>query len=407
MQCRPAPGRVLLIAASATLSVSPAAADAWQWQFAYNQEARYFSWQGTRGYPPATMPVPPARGSGWQFYTPASAALTGVQADVLKFELVGRGGYVTSKQTTPGAAGSISTFTDTVVAATWTYLGLAGVQPFLSLNANLPTGTTVLLGNATFARMDPDLVDIATFGEGWNYGVTGGVTVALAQNLAFSIGAGHTVRGDYNREAMAGLPAGMLEARVAPGDVTSINAALGFRSGPLTGRISGAYSFESAISFDGVTSFQPGDRFFVSGSGSYAWSDASATSVVASWSHAEKNKGIIPPFGTEAMNSNSNVYRVRIEQAFIAGNWSAGPVGSFLFRDRNSYSPADLQFVPAKTRWSAGGNVRYRVNDNTLLYVNAEHIWISENARPTGAPAPVPASSYTGWTVSGGASFRY
>jgi hypothetical protein len=398
--------RLIATAGATAWTAAPAASEPMQWQLAYNQETRYSSWQGTLGYPAGTM-LTPARGSGWQSYTPATLGVTGVQPDLFKFEFVGRGGYVHSKQTTPGASGSVSTFVDTVVAATWTYLGIPGIQPFVSLNANLPTGTSVLLGNDTFARMDPDLVDVATFGEGWNYGVTGGVTVALSQNLAFSLGAGHTVRGNYDREALAGVPGGIADVRVAPGDVTTINAALGFRSGPLTGRLAAAYSFEGETSFAGAPSFQPGDRYFVSGSGSFTWSESSVSSLVASWSYAQKNKGIIPPFGEEALNSNSNVYRVRLEHAFIFGNWSVGPVGSWLLRDENSYSPVVLQFVPAKTRWSAGGNVRYRINEHTLLYANAEHIWIRENARIDGGAGPIPALSYTGWAVTGGASFRY
>ncbi len=49
------------------------------------------------------------------------------------------------------------TFTDTVASGTLTYLGWQGVQPFASLNANLPTGRATLFGPAANARMDPDL----------------------------------------------------------------------------------------------------------------------------------------------------------------------------------------------------------------------------------------------------------
>jgi hypothetical protein len=115
-------GRASAIAAATVAGViatSSAAAQqpAPQWELYYNQEARFFSWQGSRGYPaPGIAPTTTAPGSGWQFYTPASVAVTGTTPDVIKFEFVGRGGYVDSKQTTAGASGSVSTFTDTVVA---------------------------------------------------------------------------------------------------------------------------------------------------------------------------------------------------------------------------------------------------------------------------------------------------
>jgi hypothetical protein len=166
---------------------------------------------------------------------------------------------------------------------------------------------------------------------------------------------------------------------------------------------------ESETSFGGTPSFQLGDRFLVSASGSYAWSEASVSSFVFSWSHAQKNKGIIPPFATEALNSNSNVYRVQLGHAFIHGNWSFGPSASFLFRDENSYDPTAFQFVPAKTRMSAGGNMRYRVTDCATAYVSAEHIWIHEGQRifPGANALPTPALSCSGWSVAGGATFRY
>ena len=396
-----------MAAAAAAFSTSPAAAQSKAWELSYNQEVRYFSWRGDRGYPAAGI-ISTAPGSGSQIYSPATLGLTGILSDVLKFELVGRGGYVTSKQTTPGATGSVSTFTDTVAASTWTYYGIPGIQPFLSLNVNLPTGTPVLLGTDTFGRMDPDLVDIATFGEGLNFGATFGTNIAVTENIVFSAGVGHTWRGDYYREMVAGLP-GTVELRVSPANVTTVNAALGFRNGPLTVQLSAAYSHEGTTSFAGVPSFQLGDRYMVSSSTNYAWSEASVSSMVASWSYAQKNKNSIPPSPLllEMFNSNSNVYRVRLEHAFIHGNWSAGPVGSWLWRDENAYVPAAGQFVPAKTRWSAGGNLRYTAGTNALLYVSAEHVWIEENARPFPAPTAVPDANYTGWALLGGASFRY
>jgi hypothetical protein len=352
--------------------------------------------------------LPTAPGRGTQIYTPSSISLTGAQADLWKLEFVGRGGYVTSEQSTPGASGSVSTLTDTVVSATWTYLAIGGVQPFVSLNTNIPTGKSVLLGNATFARMDPDLVDIATFGEGWNYGATVGANFPVTDTIIFSAGVGHTVRGRYDRDTVAGLPNTSTIA-VEPGDTTTVNAGLGIGGGPLSGRVSASYSHEGATSFKGIKSFQLGDRYFVSGSGAYAWSASSVSSLVASWSYAQKNKGIIPPFGNEAMNSNSNVYRVRLGHLFVVGNWAAGPIASWLLRDNNAYEPPAFQFVPAKTRWTAGGSLRAKANNNVLLYVNGEHLWIDEDQRfhPGVNALPTPALRYTGWMIAGGASLQF
>jgi hypothetical protein len=207
---------------------------------------------------------------------------------------------------------------------------------------------------------------------------------------------------------VAGLPNTSTIA-VEPGDTTTVNAGLGFGGGPLSGRVSASYSHEGATSFGGAKSFQLGDRYFVSGTGSYAWTAASVSSIVASWSYAQKNKGIIPPFATEAANSNSNVYRVRVGHLFVFGNWAVGPNGSWLLRDANAYEPPAFQFVPAKTRWTAGGSLRAKANNNVLLYVNGEHLWIDEDQRfhPGANALPTPALQYTGWMIAGGASLQF
>ena len=328
---------------------------------------------------------------------------------MLKFEFVGRAGYVDSKQTTPGLSGSVSHLTDTVGSATWTYLALPGVHPYLSLNVNAPTGKSVLPGTDGFARMDPDLVDIPTFGEGWNFGATLGANVAFAQNVIGSLAVGHTIRNSYDRDNPG--PTGSLGIiNLSPGDVTTINAALGFRHGALTSQISGSYSHEGATSFAGVPAFQLGDRIIVLSQSSYAWNEASVTSLTVSWNHFQKNRVLSPPpfFVSEAFNSNSNVYRVRLEHAFSFGTWSVGPIVSWLLRDENAYSPTAFQFVPAKTRWSAGGTARYQVNDRSLFYATVEHIWIEEENRPVAPPGgAVPDISQRGWAATVGGTFRY
>jgi len=397
--------KILLAPAAAAIvfPVVPALSQTQPWELTYNQEARYFSWSGTRGFPAAVVP---ANGSGSQFYAPGTVQLTGVPNENLKFELVARGGYVTSRQSSAGATGSVSTFTDTVAAATWTYLGIAGIQPFLTLNANMPTGQSVLLGNATFARMDPDLVDIATFGEGWNFGPTVGINLPLTSTFILSLGAGYTKRGNYNRENPA---VALTETRVDPSDILTFNASLTLREGPWAAALTASFSHENKTLFDGVPSFQLGDRYLVSGTAAYTWSEESVTTVTASWNYVRKNQLLNPPPALllETFNSNSNIYRIRVEHAFTSGKWSAGPLASYLLRDANTYSPTAFQFVPAKTRWSAGGNLRYSVDDKSLLYMTVERVWITENSAPAAAPFPVPNLSSTGWVVAGGASFRY
>jgi hypothetical protein len=395
-----------IVAAAAALPIEPAFPQE-AWVPVISTETRYFAWNSTRGFPPGLAIQP---GSGWQAYTPLTFQLTGNVQENFKVEFIVRGGYVRAQQTTRAATGSISTATDTVAAATVTYLGIPGIQPFASLTVNLPTGTARLAGVATFARMDPDLVDLATYGEGRNLGPTIGVNIPLTQTVILSFGAGRTIRGEYNRETIPGFVAG--DVRLEPGDVTTVNASLGAKSGPFSLQASGSYSRESVTSYNGLPSVQLGNRYLTSGSASYAWSETSTTSVVASWSYAEKNKTIAPPLimtpELEAFNSNSNVYRARVEHAFVVGDWSFGPLASFLHRDRNAYSTTAFQFVPAKTRRSAGGNLRYFIGSSAVLYATVERAWIEEGARPVAIPGgSIPSLTSSGWMVVTGGTIRF
>ncbi len=136
--------------------------------------------------------------------------LTGKPVNDLSVDFVVRGGWVKAAQTTTGLAGEVATSTDTAVSFNTTYLGWQGLQPFIALSANLPTGKSALFGTSVNARMDPDLVEISTFGEGYNFGPSFGLNVPIAGSLLFTTSVGYTYRGPFNREsAFPTLPPGV------------------------------------------------------------------------------------------------------------------------------------------------------------------------------------------------------
>jgi hypothetical protein len=381
-----------------TPAKTPASQPERRWQTALDFETRYVSWSGTRGYPSDGST---AGGRGAQFYTPATLQAVGRPLENIKVELLAKSGYVWSRQSTAGSTGEVSTLTDTVLSGTVTYLGIAGFQPFVSLNLNAPTGQSVLKGAAANARMDPDIVDLGTFGEGWNIGPTVGATIPVNDMLTWSFGVGHTVRGPYDREGPAAFPDALI--RIDPGEVTTANAALGVDVGRFVFQTSASYSTETKTYRAGVPSFRLGDRIMVVAATAYSWSQVSRSIVQASWSHFDKNYVLAPPspdIVLEAFNSNSNVFRVRVEHAYRSGNWLFTPVARWMLRDANSYSPTTLQFVPAKTLWGAGAIVTHTVNRVVDVKASVEHFWVRENENPAVA---VPTVSLNGWTLMVGA----
>jgi len=120
------------------------------------------------------------------------------------------------------------------------------------------------------------------------------------------------------------------------------------------------------------------------------------------------------------MNTNSNLYRVGIQHLFPLGNLTIGPTETFLFRDRNGYDSATLQFVPAKDRFATGILARYAVSDNLMFNSRMEHIWTRERDHPAPggqqfsvlanafvAGSAVPVVSSSGWMFVVGATGKF
>jgi hypothetical protein len=289
-----------------------------------------------------------------------------------------------------------------VLSGTATYLGMAGIQPVVSINMNAPTGQSVLKGAAANARMDPDIVDLGTFGEGWNVGPTIGAVIPVNDMVTWSFGAGHTIRGPYDREGPAVDPDALI--RIDPGNVTTANAAVNVDLGRFAFQTSASYSTETKTYRGGTPSFRLGDRIMTAAAAAYSWSAVSRSILSGSWSHFEKNRVLAPPtpdLVLEAFNSNSNLYRARLEHAYRSGDWLFVPMARLMLRDANSYSPTTLQFVPAKTLWATGATVTHTVNRLVDVRASVERFWVRENDNPGSS---VPAVSLSGWTLMVGAN---
>ena len=396
-----------------------------RWNAALASEVRYYSWTGTRGSP---SNVNANSGSGSQIYVPYAMQLVGAPNDLVKVELLGRGGWVRSRQTTFGLSGEVDTITDTVANGTVTYLGLNGIQPIVSLNLNVPTGRAALFGTAMNARMDPDLVEISSFGEGWNVGPTAGVNLPLTPSVLVTLAAGYTWRGAFDRENSLTAVANQRDiqklTRLDPGDVVTGTASLAYASGPWTASIVGTVSEETTSTENDAALYRAGRRYLASGTLGYAWPERyGATTLTASWAHSNRNEvqflgaqGLV----TEPFSTNSTLYRVGLQHLWPVGSLWLGPVASFLYRDNNTYDAATLQFVPAKDRYAVGLLARYAATDSLSFNLRAEHVWTREGERDAingqmfsvlangfVLSDAVPVVKSTGWQLAGGFNVRF
>lgn len=428
------------VAPTATTAPSVmSAAAALSWNATFQSEVRYFSWGGTLGVPKnavtfaggSVVPVG-TRGSGAELYTPYAMQLVG-QGNDFKIEMLARGGYVWARQSTAGLTGTVGTATDTVTSTTITYLGVPAIQPFISLDLNLPTGLASLTPTQVNARMDPDLVDVATFGEGLNVGPTIGFNLPFDSSWLLTMSAGYTHRGVFNTEGPLTPPGGNATPQptnITPGDVFTATGVLGYQTGPLSAKLTGTITENGTTKQDDVDVVRPGRRYLIAGTASYNWPSkyVGTTTLNASAAHSNRNdvsfqclSGCPTTLVTEPFNTNSNLYQASVQHLFDFGQIAVGPRGSFLFRDNNGYEPTTLQFVPAKERWTAGLIASYAPNQTFTFNARAERVWTHENETP-GLPSgemfsvlagttvtafTIPVISSTGWQFAFGATASF
>lgn len=402
------------MAAAADAQQVPAATADGQWQGVFNTELRYLSWNSSGGKSGIGTDIGMGGGSssGQQIYVPAAFQLTGRPTQDVKFEFLLRTGEIWTRQRTAGSAVEISSPTDTAVSLTGSYFGWAGIQPFLSLNVNVPTGGTIINGTSSNTKTDADLIPTPVFGEGWNFGPTFGVNLPINESLIVSLGAGYTNRSAYDRAGIFDpITTAPGTVRYDPGDVFTVNSAVGYRGDRGSVQFSASYSVESAALVNDRQYYRAGDRTILSVKAGYTWSETWASRLTAQFSHMTKDQ--IAQSGTsglilERANSNGDVYRVSTDTTYNKENFSIGPTASLLFRAANGYGSTAPEFVPQRTGWTAGVVASYAANRQLSFNARAERLWVRQSDNPTdinvfNQPIPgteIPVVLTNGWLAS-------
>jgi hypothetical protein len=351
-----------------------------QWSFEINQEVRFISWSGKRGFPTSVVPFGFARGRGFEFTSPLGLQLTGHAPGQWKFEILLRGNSVKSSQQTPGLQGTHLSLADTVLTSTFTYEGFGAFKPFVSLALNFPTGDRRLSLSGTRSRMDSDIVDVPAFGEGRNVGPTLGANFALTESWLLSASAGRTFRGRFLQGTTdnTGLTALSLQQ---PGAESAVNASLNYSSGSFNASAAVALAFPESDRIDRAFSIQQGTRLSVSLDAGYNWTPTNITKAQFSINRSGRNKvidNVALAIAVEPFNSNSIRYRASLDHTVVFGSWKFTGLTNLTYRDRNQWQPIDRQFVQAK--WKAGGGfqISYDATDKINLSGKLERFWVKE-----------------------------
>jgi hypothetical protein len=376
---------------------------------------RFSTWQGTRG----SNVFAPERGKGTQYYAPLSLGLTYERSGAFRIETKATTGYASAHHDTVGQQASINTLVDTQVATTVTFLSPEVFQPFIGVALNLPTGRTYLPGNTRFTRMDPDLVEIGTYGMGQNVNPTVGLTFAPSSNTAVSLGLGYAWMGSFTREAVD-LTTGIFDAvdLVKPGDTFTANGTITTAMQNLT--LAGSFVFmaQTDVFQNGAPVGRTGDRFVANGVAVYTINDRWNFEGNLSWSYVGRNKvadPVLGPLVEELKNSNSNVFILSAQPNYmLTERLKLGVNYSVLYRDANSYDILQAQFVPAKLKQSAGIALAYVATDKLKFDFRFAHFWVVQQDGPLlpvafeqfGSPLQFvteqmfepPNLHYTGWS---------
>ncbi len=386
------------------------------WSLEINPEVRFVSWSGRRGFPTQVTPTDFGRGSGAQITTPLGIQLIGHAPGQWKVDLLVRGNTALSRQATPGLEGSSRVLTDTVVTGTFTLETFGAIKPFVSLALNVPTGDRRLSLSGSRSRMDPDIVDVGSFGEGRNIGPTIGANIALTEAWLLSLSAGRTVRGRFIQGVTDSIgPTSLMLQQ--PGAENAVNASLNYSSGAFNLSAAVAWAFPETDRIDRRFSVEQGRRLNISLDAGYTWSKTHSTRAQLALSRAGRNRVLdndalrilVEPF-----NSNSTRYTASLEHTVAMGSWKVTGLANLLYRDRNQWRPLDQQFVQAKWKAGAGLQVSHDISEKISLTGRLERFWLRDAAQSEKLLAgaltsglAVPRVATHGWAGGLSGSFRF
>ncbi len=375
---------MLACAAAGLAAAPPAARGESAWSQSLSVSMQHYQWKDDAGR------------RGTQSFLPFAWQLSGNPAEALGMQFMLRSGWMRSRQTNAGQTAAADSRTDTLLGGTLSYLALPGLQPFLSLNANLPSGRS-RYGNGQ-AHMDEDVVAAPTHGEGRNLGLTAGVNVPLTDALVATAALGRTRRGSYETANLG---------RFDPGDNRSWSLGLGYEGDSLSARLQTAHTSEGETRRNDVDYYRAGAHRVTTLSLAYAWNGRWATRANLSRGRTDKNRvlaGGAPPLVEETFNSNSGVRQIDVETTYGTPHYALGVQLGWLRRDHNAWQPTDSRFLSAKERWSLGLNGQYALGRSARLSLAAGRIRMVQDENPgTGGPK----IRSTAWQLAAGLDWRF
>ncbi len=254
---------------------------------------------------------------------------------------------------------SLSSMIDTKLNLSYMMLNILPVDVLFGLDFNLPTGKTDLDEDELALIMDPDLISIRDYGEGFNINPTISIS-KVWEKFSAGIGVGYLWRGKYDFSKNA--------KNYDPGDILSLTGEISYSfTDAWIGRFFTEYAHFTEDELDRNDYFQQGD-FLLLGIG--------IQYVAERWDTAFTVRGIFRD--KDRQESNSSKSMLTEDKNSHGDEW----IGDMLFRyylsnttilkstfqylwiDKNDYSSSDPYFVGKRKRYSLGFGVNQKLPYN-------------------------------------------
>ncbi len=370
---------------------------------------KFFSWSGTRG----TETLREGRAEGFQMYVPVTGATAFEKAGVERWEFNVKSGYVYSGYKDTSFNTDYSGSLDTQVSATYKFLGTGYIQPFVGIAVNLPTGNSAIPVSKRLVRMDSDLVDVGSYGEGYDINPNIGFAFSPITNLTLTPSVGYAFRGNYKLETS--IPSSVTTSgstittviikdavgTITPGDTATASISASYAVKDLGIATTLAYSSYSDIELNGVVQARQGASYSASSTLNYQVSPELKVMLNGTWAYNEKSQlAVAGQLFTEARNSGSNVFAGSIHPKYLVDkDTHVGAYYAVLHRDENFYNVVESQYLPAKTKQQVGLTLDLPVTSKLDLAFDVSRYWVGQDdgTKFSGVGTP-PELSYTGWS---------
>ncbi|MBN1931793.1 MAG: hypothetical protein JW786_09325 [Desulfobacterales bacterium] len=268
---------------------------------------------------------------GRQFYIPVQ-----IGSEYENFSFLLQTAYIYAKLNPSNRQGnlqpedvSLKDVIDTKINFSYELLDKFPIDILFGLDFNLPTGRTQLRTKELALILDPDLVSIHRFGEGFNINPTA-TFVKEWENWAAGMGVGYVWRGEYD------------------------------------------YSSE-------INDYDPGDIFSLTGEIDYRFSPAWETRFFAEYAHYSKDQVDDVDFYHEG-----ELLLIGVGFEYEQTTWDTALTLRSLFRDKSKLQSETLKLLTENQNshgdeWIADFVFRYFVNPETTFKSALQFLWIEEN----------------------------